>query len=301
MPPRPAGFRFAYSSNAYTKVPLDEAIEEIARAGFDGVEILADLPHLNPLRATPAELARVRAAVHRNGLAISNLNVNTNLALSREDPEGFRPSLLDRGERREERIRYVLSALRAARVLGAPCLSISTGRRPAGVGPAVRRRLVDGLRRIMDASDREGVRVGIECEPGHLLERSDQLLEILNRVGHPRLGANLDIGHVVCAGEDPAAAIHALRGRIWNVHLEDIQGRTHRHLIPGLGNIDFARVLAALQETRYGGFLTLELYPYKDHPTRAGRQGLRVLGASARAAAEWSRRSKACSPGEVDP
>ena len=37
--------RLAFSTNAYVRYPLEEAIESIARLGYDGVEILADRPH----------------------------------------------------------------------------------------------------------------------------------------------------------------------------------------------------------------------------------------------------------------
>jgi hypothetical protein len=41
-------YRLAYSTNAYTRFQLPEAIRRIARLGFDGLEILADAPHLLP-------------------------------------------------------------------------------------------------------------------------------------------------------------------------------------------------------------------------------------------------------------
>ena len=61
------------------------------------------------------------------------------------------------------------------------------------------------------------------------------------------------------------------------MHVEDIKGRIHDHLIPGLGDIDFAAAVAALRESGYDGFLTLELYPYKQQPGEAGRRGLARL------------------------
>jgi sugar phosphate isomerase/epimerase len=272
-------FRFAYSTNAYTEVPLSLAVHEIARSGFDGVEILADLPHLNPMRHDVRAARRVSELIQRLGLAVSNVNVNTNLALSRQDPEGFAPSLIDRsGAARQARIDYVARALRLSREMEARNAAVALGRAPRGEGrDALIDRAAESFRKVMAHAEKTGVRVGIEYEPGHFVENHAQLLDLLDRVGHPMLGANLDIGHAVCAGEDVPAVIRALRGRIWNFHFEDIRGGVHDHLVPGLGDVDFEPILRAILETGYVGHLTLELYPYKTSPTWAGKTGLAHL------------------------
>jgi sugar phosphate isomerase/epimerase len=271
--------KFAYSTNAFTEFPLSVALFEIARCGFEGAEILADIPHLNPLRSPPQKVRKVAHLLARLGLAVSNVNVNTNRALSNEDPEGFRPCLLDRSSAaRYRRIAYISRALQATHQLGGANAAVSVGRAPKGESrrPALER-LVESMKVVMHHAEESGVRVGVEYEPGHFIERSDQLLELIDRVQHPMLGANLDVGHAVCAGEDPGEVVRRLSGRIWNLHLEDIKGGVHQHLVPGQGDIDFRSLFRALKETRYDGFLTLELYPYKENPTWAGREGLRHL------------------------
>ncbi len=56
-------------------------------------------------------------------------------------------------------------------------------------------------------------------------------------------------------------------------HLEDIAvTRVHQHLVPGRGAIDFPATLAAIAETGYDGWLTVELYPYLDDPDAAARE-----------------------------
>lgn len=271
-------FRFAYSSNAYTRFPLERAIDEIAEAGFDGIEILADIPHVNPLRATARTADRLAARIRRRGLAVSNVNANTNLALNRLDPQGFRPSLLEPDESaRRLRIQYIRRAIDFAASVGSPCVAISVGRSPGGPARDLRARLLQGLDEVLTHAERRGVDVGIEYEPGHLIESCRGLLAVLRDARHPRLGANLDIGHAACAGESIPATIRRLRGRIWHLHVEDIRRRTHRHLVPGLGDIDFLAAFRALRRSGYRGFVTLELYPYKARPTWAGRRGLEHL------------------------
>jgi sugar phosphate isomerase/epimerase len=119
-----------------------------------------------------------------------------------------------------------------------------------------------------------GVRVGVEYEPGLLVERAEELARVIERVGSPLLGANLDIGHSWLDGESPESAVNTLAGRIWNVHLEDIAGRKHFHLIPGEGDLPFQRYLKALTASGYDGFYTVELYTYTQTPEDAGRRAL---------------------------
>jgi sugar phosphate isomerase/epimerase len=88
------------------------------------------------------------------------------------------------------------------------------------------------------------------------------------------LGINFDIGHFFCAGENPAKAFEKLFPWIGHVHIEDIAAdRTHNHLIPGLGAIYFEAVFAVMKQLHYDGDISLELYPYTDTPSEAGRQG----------------------------
>ena len=51
---------FGYSTNAYVKFSLIEAIERIAGLGFRGVEIMGDRPHLYPPDFEEKDLARLK-------------------------------------------------------------------------------------------------------------------------------------------------------------------------------------------------------------------------------------------------
>jgi sugar phosphate isomerase/epimerase len=49
--------------------------------------------------------------------------------------------------------------------------------------------------------------------------------------------------------------------------------------VPGRGAIDFAATLAAIRNTGYAGWLTVELYPYIDDPDGAAREAKQYLEA----------------------
>ncbi len=269
--------RFAYSTNAYTKWPLEKAIADVRARGFDGIEILADVPHAWPESADIASLKRALG-----DFPISNLNANTSVGLDREgrDPSGFWPSLLDPDEAlRNRKIDYVKRVIDLARELGAPCVCTATGTLPPGVTPEVAQRvLADSFGRILAHAERAPrVRIGIEYEPGFFVNGCASALRLLDQLRHPLMGVNLDLGHAECEGEELGTTIESFGPRIWNIHLEDIRKRVHEHLVPGDGDIDFASVRRALDRIGYTGFVTLELYPYKDDPGGAGTRGLEYL------------------------
>jgi sugar phosphate isomerase/epimerase len=267
--------RFAYSTNAYTKWPLEKAVADVRARGFDGVEILADAPHAWPKTTDVDALKRALA-----GFPISNLNANTAVGFARDVPHGFRPSIIepDLGERKKK-IEYVKNVIDLARALGAPCVCTATGPQAPGQPSSKASALCfDAFEQILAHAERKPeVRVGVEYEPGFLVGGMRDALRLINELDHPLMGVNLDLGHAQVEGENLAEAIAEFGARIWNIHLEDIRKRVHEHLVPGEGDIDFARVRRALDKIRYAGFVTLELYPYKDDPGGAGSRGLAHL------------------------
>lgn len=271
-------FKFAYSTNVYTLFPLKSAIERIGARGFDGVEILADIPHAVPSRLAAREIDDIRKTLTRCNLAVSNVNVNTSLTLDKDgrDPSGFWPSFIDPDrDARAMKIGYIGECLQMARDLGADCVSIATGRRPPSIDIGKADELLtESLEAILASAEKFGVKVGIECEPEFHVASIEKLLALIKAFRHPLLGANLDIGHCVVEGDDPVAAVRSLGEAIWNIHFEDIAGRVHRHLIPGEGEIDFTSILKTIADVGYRRYVTLELYPYKEDPDGAGQKGL---------------------------
>lgn len=271
---------FAYSSNGFTRVSLPEAIARIAAHGYRGVELLADRPHWHP-GISELDRAAIRRALQASGLTVSNINANTAMALWPEwMPETiFEPALSNRDPAvRARRIEYTLAALDFAAEVGARCVSVTSGRCEADVAPEDGKRyFAEGLARVCEEAAARGLKIGIEYEPGLLVETAAEVKGMIDAVGHPALGANLDIGHAICVGEAPAEAIATLAGRIWNVHLEDIRGTKHFHLVPGEGDVDFQAVFAALDAHGYENFITVELYTCAARADAAAAAAIRHL------------------------
>jgi len=273
--------QIAYSTNAYTRWPLPDALRSIAGLGFTGAEILCDTPHCLPMQDTDAMLDGLAEVIEQTGLAITNLNANTaNYFFDPPPAENtFEPALSSANEdHRQWRIDNTVRAIEIAARLGAGCVSVTAGRPIPGCPPDVAIDLfVESLQDICAAAEKHDVRIGIEYEPGLLIERATELAVVLDRTGSPQLGANWDIGHSWLDGESPEEAVDLIGPRIWNVHVEDIRARKHFHLVPGDGDLPFARYFEALSGAGYDGFLTVELYTYPEQPEAVGRRSIEYL------------------------
>src|SRR5688572_33231778 len=88
--------RLAFSTNAYTRHPLIDALRGIKQAGFSGVEILADVPHAYPDAIDANLTTEVKRELDKLQLAVSNVNVNCSFGYWKDAPPEpyFEPSLI---------------------------------------------------------------------------------------------------------------------------------------------------------------------------------------------------------------
>ncbi|MCK9228819.1 MAG: sugar phosphate isomerase/epimerase [Syntrophorhabdaceae bacterium] len=267
---------FAFSSNAFRRYNLIDAMQAIAHTGYRGVEIMADIPHAYPPDMTYSEIRRIRNVLRKCHLEVSNINAFELWAQG----DTYHPSWIEKDPAlRKMRLDHTLRVIDLAQELECPNISVEPG------GP-VDSEVVDdphavfieGLWKISDRARKAGVRVLIEPEPGLLIENSCQFLDLLQHLDPDVYGLNFDIGHFFCVGENPAHLTGTLHHMTHHYHLEDIAAsRVHEHLLPGYGAINIREVLNAIDRTGYSGFVTVELYTYEDRPVEAARLAFKYL------------------------
>ena len=273
--------RLAFSTNAYLRYPFEEAAERIAALGYEGLEILADVPHAWPAGLLEGPKRAILAAMERHGLAFSNMNAFMMNAVADPRQPYWYPSFIEPDPNyRRIRIDHTRRALSLCAELGAPHITTEPG---GPIAPGQTRQqaidqFVEVLKPLAEHAHNEGVLLLIEPEPGLLLETTDQYLEVAERVDSPSIGLNFDVGHAFCVSEDLPKAIARMAPHTRHYHLEDIAAtRVHHHLVPGMGVIDFAEVVEAIRRTGYDGWLTVELYPFGDDPDAAAKGAMDVL------------------------
>jgi sugar phosphate isomerase/epimerase len=247
-------------------------VSRLAKIGYRGVEIMADVPHAWPAYLLPEQKQTIRDALARNSLAISNVNAFMMHAVNDGRQKYWHPSWIEPDAHyRQIRIDHTRRALTLAKELGAKCITTEPGGpvegRPWG---ECLKLFVEMLKPVVEHAEKEQVQLLVEPEPDLLIETADQYLEFASKIQSPYLGLNFDIGHSYCVKDDPAQTVRRLAKLIRHVHLEDIAAtRVHHHLIPGEGAIDFGATLAALKEVGYDGWVTIELYTCHENPDHA--------------------------------
>jgi sugar phosphate isomerase/epimerase len=258
--------RLAFSTNAFKKNTLDEAIDAIAGIGYRGVELMADLHHAYPPVMDANRRREVKDRIARDGLVVSNINAFTLFA----NGDTYHPTWIeDEQAKRETRIQHTLACIELAAQFGAKSISLQPGGPMIGTGMSrdtAGERFAEGLARVVPAARQHNVILGIEPEPGLFIETAAEYLEFKNRFfrNEDFVRMNCDTGHLFCVGEDPAAVIRQMPEQIVHVHLEDIgANRVHQHLTPGKGAMDFPAIFTAIEDVGYTGWTTVELYPYE--------------------------------------
>lgn len=268
---------FGYSTNAFVKHSLLDALKMITDIGFKGVEIMCDQPHLYPPEYDSDKLDSVKKILLRNNLKPTNLNSFTLFAVG----DTYLPSWIESDpQRRQMRVEHTLQCLDIANHLQCANISIPPGG-PLESGMSRKQALAlfhQELDRVIPRAEELGVKLLIEPEPDLLMERTSEIKPFVQEIQSASVGINFDIGHFYCVGEDPASAFKELFQWIGHIHIEDIaSNREHHHLIAGEGAIDFQSVFNAMQALEYGYDMSLELYPYVDTPVQAGTESLEVL------------------------
>lgn len=273
--------RLAFSTNAYMRFPFAEAAARIAGLGYEGLELMADVPHAWPAGLLKGTKDAIRAAMGETGLEFSNVNAFMMNAIDDHRQPYWYPSWIepDEGYRRV-RIDHTRRTLDLCAELGAPHITTEPGGplAPGQTRAEAMNVFIDAIRPVAEHAQQVGVLLLIEPEPGLLIETTDQYLEAAERLNSPAVGLNFDVGHAFCMGEDLPAQVAKMAPHTRHYHFEDIAAtRVHHHLVPGTGAIDFAAVVSAIRGTGYEGWLTVELYPFVEDPDSAARRAREVL------------------------
>ena len=161
---------------------------------------------------------------------------------------------------------------------------------PVGYLPGRRRTLdewnwaVECFQGLVPVLERNAVTLAIEplnrFETFFLNTVSDAA-DLCDAVGHPRIGVLLDTFHANIEEKSIPEACRLLGHRLRHVHAcENDRG------IPGSGHVDFAGMVDVLNETGYGGYLTIESFGFNQPEISAAAAIWRDLAPSPDAIAQ---------------
>jgi L-ribulose-5-phosphate 3-epimerase len=272
--------RFGYGTNGFANHRLNDALGVIADLGYTGVALTLDQHHLDPF--APGLAQRTTTVANRLSALGLAVVVETGARYLLDPWTKHYPTLVS--EEWPRRVDFLCRAVRIAADLSAECVSFWSGVLPPGVDPARgRTRMVGGMAQVLEEAATRGVPLGLEPEPGHLVERLGDALELRTSLGGPELlGITLDVGHCVAVEPvDAATCVRRAGDLLVNVQLDDMRAGVHEHLEFGDGELDLAGTLAALAEVGYRGLSAVELPRHSHAAPEVARRALAALHGAA--------------------
>lgn len=139
--------------------------------------------------------------------------------------------------------------------------------------------LMENVRYAAEMLGRCGLKLLIEPinhfdMPDFFLNRSDQVLRLIDAVGMPNVFMQYDIYHAWSEDEDLIETLQANIGKIAHLQIADSPGRHE----PGTGEINFRHLFSEIDAAHYEGYIGLEYNPAVD--TRLSLDWISIFGYS---------------------
>ncbi|MEL7161111.1 MAG: sugar phosphate isomerase/epimerase [Bacteroidota bacterium] len=178
--------------------------------------------------------------------------------------DGLNLLAADAGERKNS-VTYIKSLVDMVAFLDGEVLSVVPGTVgkivPDGLPEAEWELAVKGMREVVAYANEHGIRVGIEPInrfETYFVNRADQAYALAEVTG-PTCGVCLDIFHMNLEEVDWEASLRRCADRLVNFHVAD-----NNRMAPGMGSLDWARVVSVLKDVGYDGGLSVEFCPPLD-------------------------------------
>lgn len=258
--------KFSFNSTTLREMDLLDALKRISAAGYDGVELMLNDSHLNPLTTSRQRVAEIRDFCRSENITISAIAAGGDKLLS-DVP--YYPTFFDPDSRaRAKRVSFLGRCIELVDYLGVPVLDFNSGPKNPDVLPEQSwDYLATGINWLLSYGGK--VTLAMEPEPDFLIGTTVEGIKLIQQVNHPLFQLNTDIGHVNCSEDDCYGTIERAIPYTRNMHIEDIKSRVHHHEIPGEGDIDFDRVFEILNKTNYSHSIAVELHHHNDRWQRA--------------------------------
>lgn len=247
--------KFSFLSALYCRYPLEKVFESASELGFDGVEIWGARPHAYAYDMDQRKVEEILSLKEK-------FNIEIPLFCAELLAYPYNISSTDEKERRDT-IDYLKHGIDAAAAIGAPRIQMACGH--AGYGTS-RKENMNNVCAVISAlaEHAEKKEVDIIIEPLTVMESNtivflDDVLELFDRVGSPRVKSMLDTVMPMTNWETYSEYFEKLGDKLDYVHLEDSNGSNQYHQPMGTGILDFEEIARILKKYKYDGWISLEL------------------------------------------
>jgi len=247
------------------KLPIETCIDEAARMGFDGVEIL----HMQMEGEENSYLQNLKRRALINGADLCCMSAH----------QGFvTPDEARRQKGVDDTIRYIEIACK----LGIPIIRINTGRwgTSGSFDDLMAKRgiesplsgyteddgfkwTIDSIQKCLPTAERCGVILGLENHWG-MARTPEGLLRIISSVNSPWLQVILDTGNFL---EDPYQKIEACASHTVYMHAKTYYGGGLWYSL----DLDYGRIAGIMGKSNFRGYVSLEFEGNEDYKTAIPR------------------------------
>jgi L-ribulose-5-phosphate 3-epimerase len=243
------------------KMPIETCIDETARMGVDGVDILL----IQMDRQDNAYLQQLKRRALINGLDLCCMSTH----------QGY---VYPEKERRQKNIDLTLEQIEIAYRLGVPIVRVNTGRwgtiksfddlmANRGIEPILAgyteedgfKWVIDSLEKCLPKAEECGVILGLENHWG-LARTPEGLLRIVNAIDSPWLQVLLDTGNFL---EDPYDKLDKCAPQTVFMQAKTYYGGGLWYSL----DLDYPRIAAIMRKHNYRGYVSLEFEGNEDYKT----------------------------------
>lgn len=246
--------------------PYVTNIKKAAALGYEAVEI-----HVRDPRELDVD--QILKACREEGIAVSTLGTGLGYVIDKLSLTHPEPKI------REQAVNRLLQHIEVASYLGAGVIIGSlrgsiTDRQEA---KKYERYAEEGLAFCLERAKKLGVTLFLEAinrYETNFINTAAEALGFLSRFApdlSPYFKLHLDTFHMNIEEADPVQSIKMVGENLGHIHFAD-----SNRLYPGGGHIDFKKIIAALKDIGYQGYIALECLPCPS-PEEAAIRGLRYV------------------------
>jgi sugar phosphate isomerase/epimerase len=238
--------RLGVNSVLFNGHDLATAMQHIAWAGYDGVELSA-------IKGMCEHLELDRWEEQADGI------------LEMAGEHGLELLSMEESALDEERLK---KAFAAAQALGVPVVNIGPGGKSDNEDDFQRQ--TDLMAKMAEVAASHGVVLCVKAHVGACIYNTETTLRATAKIASEGFGTDMDPSHIHRAGEVPAEALPQVLSRVRHVHIRDCKGSgpspgEPKNQACGRGDIDLAAYFRAMVDGSYDGPVCLEVIGAGDY------------------------------------